>query len=437
MWKKVLNKESLKKLVVISLLKKVLIFAILFMANDALAASCEAGFSETFDIKVIDAHYRPIEGAAVNITYQKDVSTGKGYVTTNTQYTGTDGTITETVRNTEQFDNKVDCNVVIGAEYDGKTVEETVKVHSHEAEIRLRFEDAYLLGLSVVDLYGAPLANTQVRINDMYRNTSDNGYVGIIVNAGTVDVAVPYLSGVLAEQIEVTGDMSYTMHAKVYPFKLSVVDDAGAPLVAEIYVEDLEYYDSEVEIPEMALTTPYVKVVYGSIEKVVPVDLTSKSDYTVSFDLNAPEIRNVEVEQAEGELKIRFYLHDPNYLASGVDLDETTVTYTVGGISTTAIPYADSGAYVVEIPAPPINTLLRFTITTHDKEGNMNTVNGEYLVIPEEEENGSSTGEENGTPPETTDEGDNNWILIAVGVVVILIFAYAIWSYVRGLSEDE
>ena len=433
MWKNTQNQTQARASVASSLLKKVFLFALLFAASSAFAASCEAGFEDTLHIKVIDRQYRPIEGAEVTVTYQKDQTTGKGYITTNPQYTGPDGKVTETVRNIEQFDNRVDCEIAITAAYDGLVVEEEVGANSHAAEIILRFEDAYLLSLKVVDRFGQPIANASVRINEMYRNTSESGYVGIIVNQGTVDIAVPYLHGVLTEELEITEDTVYTLQARVYPFKLSVVDDLGMPLAAEINVDGDEYYGTGVEIAEMALPTPEVTITYGSLEKRVPVNLAEETQYTVSFDLTPPQISNIEVVRDENDLKITFFIKDPNGLASGVDLDETTVTYSVGGVTQTAVPYAESGAYAVEMPAPPDNSLLRFTITTHDKEGNMNTVNGEYLVTPEEEEPPPAEDGEG----EATEESGDNTLLIIVGVVVVLIVAYAIWSYVRGLTEEE
>ena len=437
MWKKAINRESLKKLIALSILKKVLVFALLFMASDAFAKTCEAGFEDTLHIKVIDRHYRPIEGALVNVSYQKDQSTGKGFVTTNTQYTGADGKVTETIRNTELFDSKVDCGITIQAEYDGVIVTRKIDANAHSAEIQLRFEDAYLLGLTVIDKYGQPIANTTVKINEMYRDTGETGYVGVIVNAGTVDVAVPYLHGVLTEEIIIVDDTIYTLRARVYPFALSVVDDLGQPLVADIFVENEEFYSSGVDIAEMALPTPSVRVVYGSIEKTVAVNLAEETEYVVSFDLTPPEITNVNIVREGDDIKITFYIHDPNVLASGPNLDETTVTYTIGGVTQSGVPYAESGAYAVEIPAPPTNTLLRFTITTHDMEGNMNTLNGEYLITPEEEEDDPPSVEENGETEVPVEEEGGNLILIIVGIVVVLAFAYAVWSYIRGLSEEE
>jgi len=373
----------------------------------------------------------------VTVTYQKDQTTGKGYVTTNPRYTGADGKVQETIRNTEVFENRVKCDVTITAEYDGKTMERKIEAQSHSAELQMRFQDAYLLMLKIVDKHGAPIANTQIRVNEMYINTSSTGHANIIVNKGAVDIAVPYLSGVISEEIDLAGDMAYTLQAKVYPLSVRVVDDAGDPLVAEIFIEGQEYEGPEVEIEEIALQGPHVRVVYGSLEKSPEIDLAMQTEYVVSFDLTAPEIKNVNVERGKDDLKISFFIYDYGKYATGPDLDETTVSYTVGGITEYAVPYAESGSYLVEIPVPPENTLLRFTITTYDMEGNMQTVNGQYLVTPEQE-NGEepppTNGEANGEPP--AEPGDNT-LLIVVGIIVIVALAYAVWSYIRGLTEER
>lgn len=429
MWKKVDG---------FALLKIFCLFGILLFSSVSWA--CEAGFTDTLNIKVIDHKYRPIEDAKVTVTYQKDQTTGKGYITTNPRYTGADGKVQETIRNIEVFENRVKCDVTITAEYDGVIVEREIEAQSHSAELQVRFEDAYLLALKVVDKHGSPITGTQIRINEMYFNTSSTGYVSIIVNSGTVEVAVPYLNGVISQDIEVEDDTSYTLQARVYPLSVQVVDDQGDPLVADIFIEDQKYEGTGVEIEEIALQSPYVEVVYGSLEKTPEIDLSMETEYIVSFDLTAPEIKNVEVERDEDELRIRFFVYDYGTYATGPNLDETTVSYTVGGITEYAVPYADSGSYVVEMPVPPENTLLRFTITTYDMEGNMQTVNGQYLVTPEQENGGETppltNGEENGEGEPPTEPEDNT-LLIVVGAIVIVVLAYAVWSYIRGLTEEE
>lgn len=438
--RKILKSEGVIDMRRDNMWKSLLLFIVMF---GSLLWACEPGFTDNLEIKVIDSKYRPISGAAVNITYQKDETTGKGYVTSTTLYTGEDGKLSFTARNTEVFASRVECDITIMAEYDGMALERKIEAQAHSAELQMRFEDAYLLSLKVVDKNGQAIGNTQVRINDMHMNTSEGGYIAVIVNGGTVEMAVPYLGAVITKEVEVDSDLTYTLQARAYSLSLDVVDDRGDPLAAQITVEDETIMGTEVEIDGLAITNPYVKVAYGSVEKLPQIDLTQGGEYTVSFDLTPPEITDVEVKKSGNELAIRFFLKDPNALASGPDIGSTTVSYVVSGVTQEAVPYADSGAYAVEISAPPENTLLRFTITAYDMEGNMNTVNGDYLVTPgtggqEPQENGSAQGGENGgeTGSEPPSE-DNGFLFLALGAVVVLVLAYVVIGYFRGLSDEE
>ncbi len=244
--------------------KCLLLFIVVF---GSLLWACEPGFTDDLEIKVIDSKYRPISGAAVNITYQKDETTGKGYVTSTTQYTKEDGLLHFTARNIETFEGRVECGITIMAEYDGVVVKREIEAEAHSAQLQMRFEDAYLLNMKVVDKNGQAIGNTQVRINEMYMNTSGEGYIAAIVNGGTVEVAVPYLGAVITREIEVDSDLTYTLQARAYSLSLNVVDDRGDPLAAQITVEDNVSLGTGIEIEGLAITSPYVKVAYGVVEK--------------------------------------------------------------------------------------------------------------------------------------------------------------------------
>jgi hypothetical protein len=401
------------------------------------SADCVAGFSETLSITVFDSKFRPIDGVPVNVTYQKDRTTGKGYVTTKTQYTDENGTVKIGILNTEYTPEWVKCDVTISAQYDGKIVTKKITAQNHEKDLQMQFKDAYLLSIHAIDKLGAPIANTEMRIKSMYVNTTDEGYAYMIVNKGPADMAIAYLSGVITGNVTVNADTSYTLQAKIYSIKVNVVDDAGNPLVADIIIENQTYTQSSVEIPEIALANPYVKVVYGPAEKIISANLADQQEYVVSFDITPPQIREVSVEQnKEGDIKVRFYILDPNSMASGADIEETTVTTNIKGITQTLIPYAESGRYVVEIPRQDPNTLIRFTINAYDKQGNTNSLNGEYLVPAEETENGhNETGNGGVEPqPQGVDYGVLPWI---GGIVVIIILAYVVFTYLRGITESH
>lgn len=430
------------------------LFILIIFSCAVFGASCELRYQETLHIKVMDGSYRPIVGAAVNVTYQKDFTTGKGFVTTNTQYTNADGIVDVPIMNIEQNPSHLDCSITITAQYDGRIVQRTdIEAQRHDAEIQVLFNEVHILSISAVDKLGAPIPDAPIRINSMYRNTSSNGEVSIPVNAGIVDVALTYRDGVISQRIEVKDeDLSYTLQARVYSLHLNVIDDAGNPLEADITVERNTTHASSVEIPSIALVNPYVKVSYGSVEKVVPADLSKSADYTVIFDKTPPQIKGVRVEQkANEDIKVYFSVVDPNQYASGPAPEEITVTYSIGGTSQQAVPYLKSGVFVAEIPAPPKNSLVRFTITAYDKEGNMDTVNGEYLVPGEGQgqqngtviQNGtvSGNGTVNGTGNATGTETGEQPISVygiwpfVLGGVVLLIIAYAVFHYVKGVSE--
>ncbi len=417
----------------------VLLFAV--FCGVVYSASCVAGFSDNLNIKVLDATFRPIEGAAVNVTYQKDRSTGKGYVTTKTQYTDKDGNVKVGILNAEQTQAWVQCDVTINAYYDAKTVTRKVTAQSHENEIQLQFKDAYLLSVHAIDRFGNPIANTQMRIKNQYVNTSEDGYASVVVNSGAAGMAIPYLNGVITGNVTVNADTSYTLQAKIYSIKVNVVDDAGNPLVADIIIENQTYNQSSVEIPEIALISPSVKAVYGPAEKILSVNLADQQEYTVSFDVTPPQIRDVSMEKTkDGGLKLRFFVLDPNPMASGADIEATTVTTNIKGITDTLVPYAESGRYVVEIPVQAPNTLIRFTINAYDEQGNSNSLNGEYLVPGEEQPvnatGNATTGENEGVNPQPqgVDYGVLPWV---GGIVVIIILAYVVFTYLRGITESK
>jgi hypothetical protein len=228
--------------------------------------------------------------------------------------------------------------------------------------------------------------------------------------------------------------------------RINVVDDSGNPLEADITVERNTTHASSLEIPSIALANPVVNVSYGSLVKSVAVDLTASSDYLVPFDVTPPKITDIRLEQKKYEdIKLYFVVTDPNQYASGPANDQVTVAYSVGGITQTTVPYMKSGIFIAEIPAPPKNSLIRFTITAYDKEGNMNNVNGEYLVSDEtntgqtgqngtsnETQGGNETGTGGGEEAPSADYGILPFIL---GGIVLLVIAYAVFHYVKGVSE--
>ncbi len=406
-------------------------FMLVLLAGMFYAAECDTEWLDPIKVRIFDANYRPIANATVNFTYQKDYTTGKGYITTKDFLTDSTGTVETSLRNSEKNPRHVDCDITINVYYDGVALEREVTAQHHSNELHMLF-DAYQLRVRAVDKLGKPITNNPIRVNEMWKATDGSGYATFQVNAADeVEIAIPYKNSVVSGTISVEGDMSYTFQALLYSMRVSVVDDSGNPLVAEVTVENETFVGSGFEVEDMALARPAVTAVYGSLEKNVEVDLSQKEEYTIVFDLTPPDITNVQAEMTkDGNLKITFNVNDPNAMASGPSLEDTEVSYSIGGSTYKATPYVEGGKYVAEIIQPPENSLVRFTIVAKDKEGNMKTVEGEYLVTPEEEP-GNGGAVPGGEEPEPIVPGDP--LLLGVAAIVGLVLLWLVYNYVKGI----
>lgn len=419
------------------MMKNVLLLVLL--ASAVFAAECEAGFRDPVRVNVLDAKYRPIPNASVTFTYQKDYTTGKGYITTNILYTNADGKVSTTLTNTEQLDSRVRCDIKINVTYDGVTHIETITAQHHLADEVVQF-DAYSLTVKAVDKFGAPLSLSYIRVNSMESTTNDRGLAYFIVNKNSnVDVAVSYRGAVVSKKISVQNDTFYTLQALLYNFMLNVMDDSGRPLDAAILVDTQAYEGSSVSIQDTPLARPTVSVTYGLLTKSPEIDLSQRESYTVVFDLTPPEIMDVGVQLTPAhDMLISFLVEDPNTYASGPSADDITVSYNIGGVTRTVPAFVQGGRYVAEISRPADNSLVRFTITAKDKEGNMETVEGEYLVQYSPQGNGTVTppngGNGTGSQPPQMLPTDNP-LLLAGAALVGLAILWTVYNYIRGLSS--
>ncbi|NYZ60831.1 hypothetical protein H0O01_04010, partial [Candidatus Micrarchaeota archaeon] len=361
-------------------------------------------------------------------------------VTTAPLQTNSEGRVSTVLHNTEQLASRVRCDIKINATFDGVTKTKTLTAQHHLSEEQFQF-DAYSLTLHAIDKYGAALANNSVRANQQEGTTDSRGLAYFIVNKrNDVEVAVVYRGSVITKSISVQNDTYYTLQALLYNFELGVVDDSSNPLEAEITVDNDHFSSSSVSISDTPVARPSVSVTYGTLTKNPQIDLSQRESYTVVFDLTPPDINNVQVNMTPSkDMRITFDVTDPNQLASGPSLDDTVVTYTISGTTRTTAVYVEGGKYVAEITRPPANSLVRFTILTKDKEGNMKTVEGEYLVQSTPQGN-QTTPPTNQTQPPVNPPSiiplENPLFLLAAAIVGIALL-WVVYNYIRGLGSGE
>ena len=416
------------------------LFAILLLLSPTFAASCEPGFRDHVSVQVLDAMWRPVQNATVTFTYQKDQTTGKGYVTTAPLMTDAEGRVSTYLQNTEQLGSRVRCDIRINVTFDGATKTKVITAQHHLAEEQFQF-DAYALTLRVIDKYGAAIPNLPVRVNQMEGQTNSQGFATFTVNRrNDVNVSAVYRGSVISRKISVQNDTFYTLQALLYSLKLDVVDDSSNPLEAVIVVDGVESTSTGVSITDTPASRPSVSVTYGTLTKNPEIDLSQQESYTVVFDLTPPEVRDIQVSMTPSrDMRIKFEAYDPNPLASGPSLGDTSVMYTIGGITRTATVFVEGGKYVAEIARPPENSLVRFTIITKDKEGNMKTVGGEYLVqaAPHANQTGQPGNQTQPHEEPPLPAPAENPLFLAAAAIAAIALLWVVYNYIRGLGSAE
>lgn len=400
----------------------------LFLAP-VFAGTCETRFKETVRIQVFDSKWVPIEGAMVNITYQKDYTTGKGYVTTNNFYTDSEGKTELIIHNGEQNPAKVDCTYTVKVSYLGseQTRNEEAGAHGLTADLQFIFE-AHTLNIYVEDRNGDPISNAEVNVMGMKKRTDNSGLARYTIISGVVPISVKYSKGVVSEELYIEEDTDYTFQLILYDLKISVVDDDGEPLKALITVDGDTYDTTTLNLKDLLTPNPIVTIGYGGMEKEVPIDLDENQNYEVVFDTTPPVIENLKITQSSKAIKVAFDAYDVGMAPSGVNLENVKVTYIVEGSSYNAPVYKESGNnYVGEVPLQSINTLVKIKVVVSDADENSAKYEAEFLITQGaivDENGGNGAAEEGGFP----------WIWIVVGVFVVVI-GYLGYTYIKGIIE--
>src|SRR5271157_4267697 len=81
-------------------------------------ADC-VGYNDTFQVRVLDAKLRPVENAAVTVTYDRGASFGAQYFTTPFKYTYQNFFLNILIYNQWTGCRAIDCNIVINGSIGG------------------------------------------------------------------------------------------------------------------------------------------------------------------------------------------------------------------------------------------------------------------------------------------------------------------------------
>ncbi len=419
-------------------MKKLLIavFALLLINSLFSVDACKAGFSDNVAVLVVDAKYRPVEGAAVTYKFQVDYTTSKGYFTTPPFYTNSEGKTSYIVTNQEIQQSKVDCNIIINASYGTASTTKKIIAEAHEKTVLVKL-NIYNVFLQLTDQNAKKLEGVQIFIDGLNETTDSKGFALFKLKVGNLTAYIKYKSGGTEKKVEVLNDAVKTLELGIYPFTLIVQDDNGNKLsaIATVTNESYNVVDGTLKLNELITASPVVIVYYKNMEKSVAIDLSLKSEYFVFFDLTPPVITSIgEPLTKTKTIQIEVSTKDPGLYASGISTTGVVWQYEINksGIWDKATVFQQKkDIFIIEIPKQSPGSRIDFILTVTDKEGNSNEKKG-IIMLPGQEVQDISNNEDK-KPEQLIDRGSFPWLAV-IGILIVLI---VIFMYFKAKGGEE
>ncbi len=415
----------------------IFILLLALFTSFAFAASCSARFFDTLNIRVLDTKLRPIEGASVTVTYQLDKSTSKGYFTTPPRLTSKDGNITITIRNLEQFQSQVDCDIIVDATLDGKSLSKTITAENHPIFIDFKM-DVFTLRVLVVDERNSAITGAEVFVNNRNK-TTEFGIADFKVFSGKSRVFVKYLGGKDETEVDVTDDLTTTVQLIFFKLKIYTSDENEDPLNTKITIDDKTYdVSGELNLDKIIGQYHTATINYQGREKTIDLDLAENTEYSTNFDVSSPKIKKVDVFEEGNKIRVVVITEDEGKFASGVAASDVSVRYIseTGGTKKIAVYQNKPNQFTAEIPIPSGFNEISFTVDVKDREGNSVSAEGLHkLGGSGGTTNGGGTGPDFPNPknetggedrPPSSDQGLPLHYIIG-GIIILVVVFYAVY----------
>jgi len=405
------------------------IAAFLLIATVAYA-DC-VGYTESFDVRVLDAKYRALPNANVTVTYDRGASFGEQYFTTQPQATNSNGIAHFVIYNQGTLTRGIDCKIIANASMEGTSASTTVTVKEHGDPVDVVLKTLYPVRFYVRDQLGRPLENASVAIKNRTMHTDANGEVSFYLQAGTYRYLASYLDAKQESSFEVENDTEYEVKLAFYKVVFDVSDDTGAPLAASVtmFNRTFEAQDGHFEFDKVfGEEVPYSVTARGIVSDgtVIPA---SNQPVVVVYDIHAPTFGAIKPEVFNDKQRLQISVSDLGKLASGLDLQSMKVSYKMEPADEN-VPWNDAvvftagrNQFTAEFAQLPPNRIVDFKAEIKDKAGNKAEIDGKFttlvLVQPKNESNG--TKNQTNTQPTTQEQQGIPLSYIIGGAIVALL----------------
>ena len=401
-----------------------------------LAGAPFAKYTENLTVQVFDYSLRPVEGAQVYVDYE--LNSVKGNVKTKPKLTDARGYTNIVFTDYEEIDSETEYSYTLYVKYGDQLVSASLIAANGENRTYTMQVESYIAFVRVLDQIGKPL-QANVTVDKATKPTDSSGSTFFALSPGNYTVKVERNDLVKNTPLvleNATGDQSLEVLLSYYKLDVRVQDDKRRPLSAQVEVNGMGSEtdsDGAAYFENITTSSPQVIVVYGQGIKRIQPNLQTTSSLEVTFDTGKPSIKDQYSSlSSTGVGMIRFFVEDLGPEASGID--SVSVSYEVAGVQNTLSVYTIGyNSFEAKIPAQPAGTLVKYTITVSDKEGNVVVGTGDYVVSL----GGSAPGGTNSSSPGTSMPSaiPNEGIFVGIAVLAVLAFGAIYYFNKKKTSE--
>ncbi|NYZ77161.1 hypothetical protein H0O02_02490 [Candidatus Micrarchaeota archaeon] len=412
-----------------------LLFIFLVQFAAAAEADCR-GYTDSFDVRVLDAKLRPVDGALVQVKFDRGASFGEQYFTTEPMPTDENGTRHYTLANQGTETRKIDCTIWINTSIGTAKATQTIEADAHGSPVDLAL-NVYPIRMQVNDQHGRPLANATATVADATKITDEYGRVDFFAPPGLVGYLVSYYKGKQGGNILVTNDTEYEVVLQKHSISIDAVDDQGLPVDATltIFGQTLTMAGGHYETGDVFGDTVVANLSYMGIDQEITMFPAMENESIVAFDTHPPTIESLSTTTIGKRPRLTISVADNGEYASGIDVNSIRISYRIlpaDGIpqwtsATTFVAGVDS--FVSDFPEMEAGKIIEFKIEVRDSTGNIVTRTGKFVT--EEEGDGGET-----PPPAGEIDQQIPLFYIAIGVILIIVVFYIV-KHIRSPDGSE
>jgi hypothetical protein len=410
-------------------LRYLFVFLVLSQLAVPLFADC-VGYTDSFDVRVLDAKLRPIESAEVTVKFDRGTSFGEQYFTTPVKYTNSQGMLHYDVLNQGTTTRPIDCAITITGAAGGSTKTVTIQANIHGSPVDVVLADVYPVRFFVRDQLGKSLENASVTLGGKTNKTDSAGMIRYYYKTGSYSYFANYLDAEQAGSLVVANDTDFVVVFAQYKISVDVMDDASDPLnvTITIFNKTFDMPEGHFEYePAFGEQIPY-SVNYRGIIREGTLMPASEPSVTLILDTHAPSFGDIVPGEMGGKPQLTINVSDPNAHASGLDLSSMKVLYKVEPSDETtpwssAVTFTSGrNRFTAQFPELPSRSIVKVKIEVKDKEGNRAEIDLQFSTLEVQPTNNTQNGTQNQTDThETPDDGQGIPVSYILGGVILLV----------------